>query len=156
MKSLIYKTISSLVGFATLWLQLTANANAQVLQPSIDFLPTPPDQGAPNGRQRGGASRGDCLLFQDLTAIVPRVEGIVWSQTTREFPQFFFQVPAELTTDIPLEFVIQDSNDDYAVRQQFSVNAEAGLLPVAVLDPAEQLGLALGETYSWTFAIYCD
>ncbi|MEO0769621.1 MAG: DUF928 domain-containing protein [Cyanobacteria bacterium J06649_4] len=131
---------------------------AQVDQ-TVQFLPTPPDRGAPDGRQRGGASRGDCLDYQELTAIVPKIDGVVWSQTTSPLPTFFFQIPAALTKEIPLEFVIQDSNDTYAVRQQFSVEADAGLLalPTAANQTTTDLGeLAIDEIYSWTFSIYCD
>ncbi|MEL7227319.1 MAG: DUF928 domain-containing protein [Cyanobacteria bacterium J06576_12] len=139
-------------------LALSQAAFSQVVfsqvEQTVQFLPTPPDQGSPDGRQRGGATRGDCLEYQELTAIVPKVDGVVWSQTTSALPTFFFQVPAELTEEVPLEFVIQDSNDAYVVRQQFSVDAEAGLL--AVPTTAELGELAVGESYSWTFSIYCD
>lgn len=133
-----------------------------IAQSSVQFLPTPPDQGAPDGRQRGGATRGDCVPYQNLIAIVPMVDEVVWSQTTSATPTFFFKVPAELTEEIPLEFVIQDSNDEYAIYQRFEVNAEAGLLAVstasdaATSGAAEPTGLAIGESYLWTFSIYCD
>ncbi|MEL7068631.1 MAG: DUF928 domain-containing protein [Cyanobacteria bacterium J06581_3] len=133
-------------------------AMAQVsVQSSVQFVPTPPDQGAPDGRQRGGATRGDCVTYQDLVAIVPRVENVVWSQTTSATPTFFFDVLADLTEEIPLEFVIQDANDEYVFQQQFEVNAEAGLLAVPTMsETAENAGLALDESYQWTFSIYCD
>lgn len=117
-------------------------------------VPTPPDQGAPSGRQRGGASRGDCMAYQDLAALVPVVDGSVWSQTSSPTPDFFFYVPQSLTTDVPLEMVVQDSDDNYVFRQQFSVDAPVGILTV----PISSLGAELtpGESYSWTFSIYCD
>ena len=145
--------VSGLLGAVIAWSVIAPWAFAQVDQ-TVQFLPTPPDQGSPDGRQRGGATRGDCLDYQALTALVPEVDGVVWSQTTSALPTFFFQVPADLTEAIPLEFVIQDSNDVYAVRQQFSVEAKAGLLTVPTT--AELGGLAMGESYSWTFSIYCD
>lgn len=119
-------------------------------QATFQFLPKPPDQGAPTGRQRGGANRGDCLAYQGLTAIVPEVEGIVWSQTASDSPTFFFNIPAALTESVPLEFVIQDSNDDYVFRKQFAVDAEAGTLAIFTN------GLTANQSYSWTFAVYCD
>ncbi|MGB3308483.1 MAG: DUF928 domain-containing protein [Nodosilinea sp.] len=130
---------------ATLWLSLAPLARA---------VPNPPDQGAPSGRQRGGASRGDCADYQGLTALVPVVDGIVWSQTQSPTPKFFFYVPKALTADIPLELVVQDSNDNYVFRRQFSVDAPAGILTVPVTSASA--GLAPSESYSWTFSIYCD
>ena len=149
-----------LTALAALWLTLAPTAQAQlskIQSSSVEFIPTPPDQGAPEGRQRGGASRGDCSAHEDLAAIVPQVNGVVWSQTASATPTFFFDVPAELTAATPLELVIQDNNDEYVFRQQFTAAATAGLLAVPTLPTApERSGLALGEAYSWTFSIYCD
>jgi hypothetical protein len=117
-------------------------------------VPTPPDQGSPPGRQRGGASRGDCMDYQDLTALVPVVDGIVWSQTSSPAPEFFYYIPKALTKDIPLELVVQDSEDNYVFRREFSVDAAAGILTVPLT--SEGAGLTPGEAYSWTFSIYCD
>jgi hypothetical protein len=130
---------------APLWLPLAPLARA---------VPNPPDQGAPSGRQRGGASRGDCIDYQDLTALVPVVDGIVWSQTHSPTPDFFFHIPKTLTTDIPLELVVQDSNDNYVFRRQFSVEAPSGILTVPMTSASADL--IPGESYSWTFSVYCD
>ena len=124
------------------------------LVPVAQAVPTPPDQGAPSGRQRGGASRGDCMAYQDLAALVPLVDGSVWSQTSSPTPDFFFYIPQSLTADVPLEIVVQDSDDNYVFRQQFSVDAPAGILTVPVSSPGAEL--TPGESYSWTFSIYCD
>lgn len=124
------------------------------LVPAAQAVPTPPDQGAPSGRQRGGASRGDCMDYQDLTALVPVVEGRVWSQTSSPTPDFFFYIPQPLTPEVPLEMVVQDSDDNYVFRKQFSVDAPSGILTLPV--NSEGAGLNPGETYSWTFSIYCD
>ena len=124
------------------------------LVPAAQAVPTPPDQGAPSGRQRGGASRGDCMAYQGLTALVPVVDGSVWSQTYSPTPDFFFYVPQSLTADIPLEMVVQDSGDNYVFRKQFSVDAPAGILTVPLSSPGAEL--TPGESYSWTFSIYCD
>lgn len=135
------------------WLGLAAIAWLTVIPPvqaNIQFVPKPPDQGSPNGRQRGGASRGDCLTYQGLSALVPQIEGVVWSQTISATPHFFFSIPAALTEASPIEFVLQDSNDDYAFRKQFTMDASAGTLAIPVA------GLTPGESYAWTFSIYCD
>jgi hypothetical protein len=132
----------------SLWLQLTLPALAQ------QSLPTPPDQGAPTGRQRGGASRGDCLEYQNLTALVPVVNGIVWSQTNSPTPDFFFHLPKALTPNTLLELVVQDQDDHYVFQRQFAVEQPSGIL--AVSTQSAGTGLTPGETYFWTFSIYCD
>ncbi|MEO0770335.1 MAG: DUF928 domain-containing protein [Cyanobacteria bacterium J06649_4] len=121
---------------------------------NLQLLPTPPDQGAPSGRQRGGATRGDCLAYQDLTALIPSVDGVVWSETASDAPSFFFDIPAPLTSQTSLEFVIQDSNDNYTFRQELAVEADAGIVEFAI--PAGKATLTPGETYAWTLSVYCD
>lgn len=148
---LFEKSIQSLLGIVTavgVTMLPTAHAN------TVQFLPNPPDQGAPDGRQRGGATRGDCLAYQGLTALVPEVEGVVWSQTASETPSFFFEIPAALTETVPLEFVIQDDSDNYVFQKQFSMASPAGILEVPVT--SDSAGLTLGESYTWTLSIYCD
>lgn len=137
----------SLLTVTVAWLSLLLPATAEL-------LPTPPDQDAPSGRQRGGASRGNCLDYQDLTALVPVIDGIVWSQTHSPTPDFFYYVPKALTADMPLELVVQDNQDNYVFRRQFSVDAPSGIITVPTT--AATTELIPGETYSWTFSIYCD
>jgi len=140
---------------APLLLQASVTLGLLLFFPAVTLaLPTPPDQGAPTGRQRGGASRGDCADYQDLTALVPVVDGIVWSQTSSPTPDFFFYVPEALSADMPLELVVQDREDNYVFRQQFSVDAPPGILSIPVT--SEDAGLSPGEAYHWTFSIYCD
>ncbi len=125
-------------------------AIALPIQAQVSFVPTPPDQGAPDGRQRGGANRGDCLSYQGLTALVPEVDGKVWSQTVSTMPHFLFKIPAPLNESISLELVVQDSSDNYVFRKQFSIDAAAGTLSIPTS------GLTTNANYSWTFSIYCD
>ena len=142
------------------WLSLVTIVgwNGVSLAQAPVFVPPPPDQGAPTGRRQGGATRGKCLDYQGLTALVPQVEGVVWSQTASTTPRFFFYVPAALNSDIPLEFVIQDRDDTYVFRKGFFVDAAAGILAIPVAPDAElnNAELNLDETYTWTFVIYCD
>lgn len=138
---------------------MTAGVIALAFSPApaaanLQLLPTPPDQGAPSGRQRGGATRGDCLAYQDLTALVPLVDGIVWSETASDTPSFFFDIPAPLTPQTPLGFVIQDSNDDYVFHQELAIEADAGIVELAI--PTGKAAFTPGETYAWTLSIYCD
>jgi len=141
-----------LSGFTMAWLSLVPLAHAQVY-----LLPVPPDQGTPNGRSRGGATRGDCLAHSGLTALIPTVDDAVWSQTASATPTFFFELPTVLTAAMPMEFVIQDSDDNYIFRHQYTSGHAAGVMKIATGTQSENpSGLAVGETYHWTLSLYCD
>lgn len=117
--------------------------------------PAPPSQGSPEGRQQGGASRGNCRSFEKLTALVPATQGKVWGQTIRDRPAFWFYLPSELTEQTPIEFTLQDANDQYVYTTRFSAaKTKSGLIRLAV--PATAKPLGVGQSYTWTFSVYCD
>ncbi|GAP94105.1 membrane protein related to metalloendopeptidase [Leptolyngbya sp. NIES-2104] len=117
--------------------------------------PTPPSQGSPDGRQQGGASRGDCRSFEQLTALVPSTQGKVWGKTISDRPSFWFYLPSELTEKTPIEFTLQDENDQYIYNTRFSAaKTKSGLIRLTV--PATAKPLEVGKSYTWTFSVYCD
>lgn len=117
--------------------------------------PTPPSQGTPGGRQRGGASRGPCRAFQSLTALVPANNGVVWGRTVSDRPTFWFYLPSELTEKTPIEFTLQDANDRYIYSTRLNAaKTKSGL--VRLMIPATAKPLEVGKSYSWTFSVYCD
>lgn len=117
--------------------------------------PTPPSQGSPSGRQRGGASRGPCREFETLTALVPANNGIVWGRTTSDRPTFWFYLPNQLTDKTPIEFVLQDDADNYVYNTRFNApGTRSGLINIPI--PANVKSLEVGKTYSWTLSVYCD
>lgn len=117
--------------------------------------PMPPSQGSPSGRQRGGASRGPCRQFEGLTALVPSSNGIVWGRTTSDRPTFWFYLPNQLTAQTPIEFVLQDSADNYVYKNRFTAHqTQSGLINLPI--PANTKSLEVGKTYSWTLSVYCD
>ena len=117
--------------------------------------PTPPSQGSPTGRQRGGASRGECRKFEGLTALVPDNNSIVWGQTTSDRPTFWFYLPSPLTAQTPIEFVVQDEDDNYIYKTHFTApETRSGLIDIQI--PETIPSLEVGKTYSWTFTVYCD
>jgi Domain of Unknown Function (DUF928) len=117
--------------------------------------PTPPSQGSPSGRQRGGASRGPCRQFEGLTALVPSNNGMVWGKTTSDRPTFWFYLPNQLTAQTPIEFVLQDSADNYVYKTRFTApQTQSGLINLPI--PATTKSLEVGKTYSWTLSVYCD
>jgi hypothetical protein len=117
--------------------------------------PTPPSQGSPTGRQRGGASRGECKNFEALTALVPATNGIVWGKTASDRPTFWFYLPHLLTAQTPIEFVVQDADDNYVYHTLFTApETRSGLINLPI--PATIQSLEVGKTYFWTLSVYCD
>ncbi|MBE9228801.1 DUF928 domain-containing protein [Phormidium sp. LEGE 05292] len=117
--------------------------------------PTPPSQGSPSGRQRGGASRGPCREFETLTALVPANNGMVWGRTTSDRPTFWFYLPNQLTEQTPIEFVLQDDADNYIYNSRFNApGTRSGLINITIPDTVKSL--EVGKTYSWTLSVYCD
>lgn len=117
--------------------------------------PTPPSQGSPSGRQRGGASRGPCREFETLTALVPAKNGIISGKTTSDRPTFWFYLPKQLTEQTPVEFFVYDANDNKVYNTHFTApGTRSGLIKLTIPDTAKSL--EVGKTYSWTFSIYCD
>ena len=116
--------------------------------------PPPGGQGAPSGRRDGGASRGNCLDYEGLMAIVPITNGVVWGQTTAAHPTLWFYSPVALTPETPLELVVQDAADNYIYTTVLAVEMEAGTMAIATPDSAT--ALLPNEPYYWTFSINCD
>ena len=125
----------------------------------VSFVPPPPppDQEAPSGRARGGASRGSCNHQQDkkrLTALVPVTSKSVWGLTVTEYPTFWFYIPDALTPESPIEFVLQDEEDNYVYKTTFTVS---GMPPGIFSVPLSSMKapLEIGKKYYWTFSIDC-
>lgn len=136
------------------WAQSAEQPSIQNTQ-TIFNDPTPPRQGSPTGRQRGGASRGPCRQFASLTALVPATKGKVWGQTISDRPTFWFYLPHPLTEQTPIEFTLQDSTDTDVYSTRLAVaNIEPGLIRLQM--PASAKALEVGKSYTWTFSVYCD
>lgn len=135
--------------------------------------PTPPsDQGAPSGRQVGGAGRGACHGYEGLTALMPVVDGVVWGQTTTDQPTLWFYSPMALTPDQPISLVVQDKADRYVYQTTLHVDMAPGLISIQLpkekfpegIIPEEKAGavgassadVPMAQPYHWTFFIECD
>lgn len=151
----------SLIGFSVLGLsqlgysQATPSRSNPLNSQVLFNAPTPPDQGAPEGRQQGGASRGGTCYEQygELTALVPITNGVVWSLTSSQQPTLWFYLPSPLTTSASVEFVLQDETNDYVYETTITgVEVPAGLMSLSV--PASH-PLTMDQAYYWTLAITC-
>lgn len=127
----------------------------QSISPFVFNDPPPPDQGTPDGREQGTASRGPCQNHQNLTALVPVVTDKVWGLTAAERPTFWFYLPAPIDPNSPFEFILQDRQNRYVYRQRFTqTTAQPGLIQISL--PASTPALENGQSYLWTLVIYCD
>lgn len=115
--------------------------------------PPPGGIGAPTGRRDGGASRGNCPDYGDLAALVPVTDGTVWGQTTAAQPTLWFHLPAAITTEQPMELVLNNGADETLYLGTVAVDVEAGNIAIA-LPPT--VTLPIGEPHYWTLALYCD
>lgn len=150
--------IAASLGAIALWLSMQPNAIAQIMfAPPALTLDLSGSAGMTAG-QRNGQPVSDampsaaCAPYTGLIALVPRIDGIVWSQTVKARPTFFFQVPADLNNNIPLMFVVEDSDENEIFRRRFRLRTAAGVLAIPVRDN----DLAVGENYRWMFTIECD
>jgi Domain of Unknown Function (DUF928) len=120
----------------------------------IFSAPLPPPVGAPDGRSRGGASRGECQNYESLTAIVPTVNGKVWGVTSSDHPTFWFYFPKAVPAETSVAFVLQDANQIPLYATTLNLNVEAGLNHLTV--PKTEPAMLTGQPYSWALAIHCD
>ena len=133
---------------------LTSQPAAADLDTAVYNAPPPPDGiGAPTGRRDGGASRGNCPDYGDLTALVPITDGTVWGQTTSAQPTLWFYLPAAITAEQPMELALQNAADEMLYMTTVAADVDAGVIEIA-LPPT--VTLPVGEPHYWTLALYCD
>jgi len=147
----------SQVGSPVLPTEAVPNSPAEALpQSQIVFnAPPPPNQGTPSGRAQGGASRGPCQDYEDLAALVPTIEGIVWGKTTQAAPSLWFYLPHPLTAETPIEFALQDAADNYVYQTSLTApETSPGLIRFQVEPEAQPL--QPDQLYTWTLIVYCD
>ncbi len=133
--------------------QPTQSSSSQLL----DFVPppAPKDEGAPKGRRQGGASRGSCKNYEKLTALVPIQDEVVRGLTQSPNPTLWFYLPAPVSKDLEVEFVLQDQNDDFVYHTDLSFDTDAaGIVSVSVEDA--EPALQAGESYQWTLSLDCS
>ena len=127
----------ALVSFTSCFTRIQAQPTKPVVSTVRFVPPPPPDRGTPTGRQRGGASRGQCpVVGKPLTALVPATQKTlgarqgsspalgtlesVWGLTVAERPTLWFYVPYTLTPKLPIEFVLQDEQGNDVYQTSFT------------------------------------
>ena len=144
-------------GLLTSEVMAQTNASSKKGDAFVYVPPTPPaDQGAPLGRQQGGASRGSCNDYAGLTALVPaEPDGMIKGLTAIDEPTILFYVPVALSPDTKVELVVQDQDDEYVTRRRLKLKTDsAGIVPVKLKQLRKDL--EVGQNYQWTLSIYCD
>ncbi len=149
--------IAGLITFQFLPLAGSASAESARLQFVAPEVPQNP--GEPGGRGRGGGSRGDCKKYQSLTALVPLItrnsQTFPWGLTTQAHPTFWFYLPAPLTAQTPLRFVLRDRQDQTLYSTIIHpVTTAAGIIRIPV--PTSVPALESGKTYRWGLSVQCD
>lgn len=139
-------------------------AMAQPTQPGdssgIQFSPPiPPDTGEPGDRGQGGGARGDCPQYEGLLGLVPQVQTrtgpISWGLTTRDRPTVWVYAPRGIQAATPLEFVLRERSGKTVYKQRFQATATpAGVVSLPL--PSTSPALQVGQSYRWTFSVYCN
>lgn len=134
------------------WAKLPASGQSGAAQVVFND-PTPPNQGSPSGRRRGGGSRkGPCDRYLPLTALVPANST---GKTTSKHPTLWFYLPEKPTPETTISFTLQDANDNYVYQTRVAAtDATPGLFSVSV--PATVKPLETGKTYSWLLSVSCQ
>lgn len=140
----------------------------QKTSPRVTFIqPKLPSSGAPSGRQRGAAGRGNCLnnVSIPLTALVPTITKSVrngqsaivathvWGLTVREHPTFLFYVPYTQISATG-EFVLQDAEDNDIYRAPVTLPEAPGIVKLQL--PPDSAPLAVDRMYHWYFKVRCS
>ena len=121
-------------------------------KPQIVFnLPTPPSVGIPQGRLKGGGSRGSCQNYQNLTALVPVNNKIVWGKTIATHPEFLFYLPQGSL----IEFTLQDEAKNYIYQTNRQISPDnQGIVSISI--PETRQSLEPNQIYQWTLSLTCQ
>jgi hypothetical protein len=90
-------------------------------------------------------------------------EPAVWGLTVAEHPRFWFYVPYSLSTEVPIEFVLQDESQfglpdkdqTHIYKTTFSVPGQSqGIISLSL--PSTVPPLEIGKKYYWKLSILFD
>lgn len=142
--------------------QAPPNPGERLPKTGIFAAPPPPqDYGEPGERKSAGSRKCSITSTSDisqLTALVPLYqregEPIAGGLTTQSNPTFWFYVPSQLGPDGSLEFVLQDTQENYIYKIKMTeTTVEAGLISISL---PTYIQLQANQTYRWHFLLYCQ
>lgn len=135
--------------------------------------PPPKDRGAPApGQRTGGATRGRCpVASKRLTALVPIISatsdkkqhpvlvntpaGSVLGLTVVSHPTFWFYIPASITSERPVEFILKDDRDNIIYQTLLSESATTpGVVGFKLPDTVTPL--EVNKRYNWFLTMACE
>lgn len=141
----------------------TSSDNQPTESNSIQFKqPQMPDNGAPEGRRRGGTSRDGCpSLSSSITALVPGKEteeeaslsASFLATTIAEYPTFWVYLPQLPKNTRSGEFVLQNEAGIDIYRTSLALPESGGIVGMNL--PSSSPALKIGKKYHWYFQLYC-
>ncbi len=135
-----------------------SEATPQIPQQIRFDPPTPPDPGEPSDRGQGGGHRGACEeRYQSLTALVPAIRpDTLWGLTVRDRPTVWFSLPAQINTEAPAQWRLQDAKGKLIYKTTLRIPKTTSTSQIISLSmPTTAPPLTQG-TYRWELAIFCD
>lgn len=120
--------------------------------------PTPPDPGEPSDRGQGGGHRGACEeRYERLAAIVPVVcPDTLWGLTVRDRPMVWFSLPAQINTEAPAQWRLQDAKGKVIYKTILRIPKTASTSQIISLSVPTTVPALNKGTYRWELAIFCD
>ena len=127
---------------------------AQYNSPKPYTPPKPKSPGQPTGRNRGAASRGDCLKSESklpLTALT----SIYKEFTVSDRPTLWFYVPYTLSSQNWMQFSLREESDKSTEPRETKVAIPVRFVPGMIQIQSPYL-LEVGKEYRWTLAFFCQ
>lgn len=113
----------------------------------------PPSPPPPSGsRSSGGGDRGECAPTDlPLVALTPQAL-TSGGYTTAENPEIWIYLPYQLSSNTPAELRLRDSGDNLVYTSaSMTTPSTSGFLAIPITHSLE-----VGETYEWSFRVFCD
>lgn len=124
---------------------------AKAYQPPLS-LSTPARNFEPGTRSPSSSCP---VIGKPLTALLPTSR---FGVTVAGYPTFFVYMPAlsPQTPPLPVEFLLQDQNDNEIYKANFQANGTPGIITLNLPNRAGFAPLAVGQDYKWSFSIICQ
>ena len=112
----------------------------------------PPDRGAPSITEGAATRSTSSCIASNQKKITPLLPQNNFGLTLSERPTFFGYIPQSSAKNA--EFILMDENNKLAVRKNFPIPKEAGIVSINL--PADKPALEVGKKYKWRLRIVCN